>query len=226
MALNTYNDLIAGVQAWIEESGSEFVGNLDEIVGLAELRVVQDLDLAIFRRTATGVAMVVGTATVTKPTITPPDYLVAIKQVWITGGALTGPVVLTRKPAEVLIDYNSGAANGVPKYYADESETVLRFAPPPVATYSVVVRYLSRPNPLAVGNQSNWVSSNAWSLLFRAALVEAEKFIVADERVPTWEQDYQNTLIQTKRELYNMFGTQYDRLSAVPVPQIPRSRDQ
>jgi len=223
--LNTYNDLVSGIEVWLEEYGSNFTSSINNVIDLAERRLARDLDLAAFRRTNSATSMVIGTATITKPTIAAPDLLIAIKQIWLSGGALTGPVMLARKPAEVLIDYNSGAANGVPKYYADESDTVIRFAPPPVATYVVNIRYLSRPAALSTSNQTNWLSTYVYDLLFKAALTEAEKFIVADERVPVWESDYQTALAMVKRELYNQFGTQYDHLSAVPVPQAPRSRE-
>jgi hypothetical protein len=225
MALNTYTTLVAGIEAWLEEDGSEFTAAINDIIDLAEKRLARDLDLEIFRRTNSSVSMVVGAATITKPTISSPDLLIAIKQIWISGGALTGIRMLERRSENVVLDYNSGAANGVPKYYADESETVVRFAPPPGATYTVNIRYLSRPQPLSSSNETNWFSTYAYDILFKAALAEAEKFIVAEERAPVWEKDYLESLAMAKRELYNLYGTQYDRLSAVPVPQAPRSRE-
>jgi hypothetical protein len=217
MALNTYDDLVTGIEQWLEEDGSEFVGQIDEIINLAELRLVQDLDLAIFKRTDNTTQTVIGQPTLAKPSVAAPEVMIAIKQLWLSGVGLTTPRMLTRRSEAYVLDYNMGASNAIPTYYADLNETEILFGAPPLAVYTVNIRYLSRPEFLSDTNQSNWLSTNAWGILFKAALAEAEKFIVADERVPVWEP-------LVKREFYNLFGTQYDNLGAIAIPQAPRSK--
>lgn len=223
MALNTATDLQNGIQAWLEDDDAEFTGELDDVIDLAEKRLLRDLDLAIFRRVDSTAAMVVSNALVTKPTIVAPDLLIASKGIWLTGGALTRAEFLQQRSAEYILDYN-GAVDGVPKYWGEYSETQWIFGRTPDATYAVNVRYISRPDRLVPGgNETNWLSDNAYDILFKAALAEAEKFLKSDERAPIWENDYTLALPQVRRELYNQFGNQYDTLGAVPVPQAPRS---
>ncbi len=223
MPLNTFDDIEAGLQAWVEDDDAEFTGSIPDIIDLAEKRVLRDIDLAIFRRTDTTLVMTATQALDTKPVIAPPDLLIATKGIYLTGGALTGSTFLENRSNEYVLDYNNGVADGTPRYFGEVSETQWIWGPPPDATYTVNVRFLSRPDRLTAANQTNWLSDNVYDFLFKAALAETEKFLIAEERVPLWEADYQMALPKVRRELYNQFGNQYDNLGAVPVPQAPRS---
>ena len=226
MALNTYNLLLAGIEAFLEDDDAELTASVPDIINLGEIRLIRDLDLAIFRRTNSAASFVIGTPTITKPTIAPPDLLVKAKSLWITGGTLTGPKFLLERSHEYLLDYNSGGSNGVPTYFAEVSETQWYVAPAPVAAYVCNVRYISRPAPLAAATQTNWLSTYASDMLFKASLAEAEKFLKADERSVVWEKDYTEALPLARRELYNGMQNQFDRLGATSIAQGPRSLSQ
>jgi hypothetical protein len=220
MALQTYNDLIQALQDWMEDDDAEFQGSLNDVVDLGEQRLARDLDLAIFRRTTT-TALVIGTATVTKPSVSP-EYLIATKALWLTGGALTTPVFLEVRD-QGYVTWATGTTNGVPLFWAEENETSWTLAPAPDATYTLNIRYLSRPTKLAPANQTNWFTDNAYDILFKACLAEAEKFLKSDERIEIWNNDYLQSMPQVRRELYQQFGNQYDRLGHTPMPMAPRS---
>ena len=222
MALNTYNDLLAGLQAWLEDDDAEFQGSIPDVIDLAEKRLLRDLDLALFRRVDSTATMSIGVASVTKPTIAAPDLFIASKGIWLTGGALTRPAFLQNRGGEYVRDFNGGS-NAVPRFWAEEDETTWLFGPTPDATYTVNVRYLSRPDRLATGNQTNWLSDNAYDILFKSALAEAEKFLKSDERAPIWEQDYIKTMPRVRAELYNQFGNQHDVLGRSATPDARRS---
>jgi len=223
MALNTYNDLLAGLQQWMEDDDVEFQASIPDIIDLGEKRLTRDLDLSLFRRTDSTTTMSIGVATVTKPTIAAPDLLVATKGVYLTGGALTGSKFISRRGHDYVVDYNEYAANGVPRYFAETDEGSWIFGSPPDATYTVNVRYLSRPPALTVANQTNWLSDNCYDILFKACLAEAEGFLKDDERSAKWEQDYGSNMPRIRAELYQQFGNQYDILGATPQPQLRRS---
>ncbi len=223
MPLNTFTDLSQGLQDWIEDDDNEFVASIEDVIDLGEKRLLRDIDLAIFRRLDNSATMSVGVATVTKPTITPPDLLIATKNIFLSGGALGGDTFLETRSQEYIRDYNAGGANGTPKYYGEVDEDNWIFGPLPDATYAVNVVFLSRPDPLTAGNQTNWLSDNIYDILFKACLAEAEGFVKSDDRIAIWNEQYIQALPAAKRELYNLYGNQYDHLSAVPVPQAPRS---
>lgn len=224
MALNTFTDLSQGLQNWMEDDDSvEFVGDIPDVIDLAEKRVLRDLDLAIFRRTDSTTTLVVGTAQVTKPTIASPDLLIATKSIYLTGGTLgTNSHFLQTRSHEYLHDFNSGG-NALPRFYGEVDESTWLIGSKPDETYTLNVIYQSRPDRLTLTNQTNWLSDNVYDFLFKAALAEAEKYLVADDRAPMWENDYMMMMPRVRIELYNQYGNQYDRLGAVPVPQQPRS---
>lgn len=223
MTINTYNGILAALQAFAEDDNTEFQTSIPDIIEMAERRVAKDLDLEIWHRSATA-AMTIGVATVTKPAPPAGELLVATKALWLSGGALTRPVWPERRAYDYCVMHGS-IANGVPKYYAESAEGTAGwfFSPSPDATYTVNIRYLGRPPALAPGNQSNWLSTNVPELLFKACLAESEKFLKADERSALWEKDYVEAMPATRRAIYNLYGSQYDRLAAVAVPQAPRS---
>lgn len=225
MALNNYTGLVAGLQSWTEDDDSEFIGVIDDVINLGELRLLRDLDLAIFRRVDSATTMTASQSTVTKPTIASPDLLIASKDIWLSGGGLASDAVrfVLNRDIGYCRWYANEAADALPKYYAELDETSWFFAVAPDQTYTVNVSYLSRPDPLAVGNENNWLSDNAYDILFKAALAEAEKFLISDERAPMWEQDYISHIDATKKELSGLYGNQYDRLGTVPQPTVPRS---
>ena len=223
MALNTATDLSNGLQAWLEDDDSEFTAEIDDMLDLGEKRLLRDLDLAIFRRTDSSLTMTASQGTDTKPTIAAPDLLVSTKAIWLTGGALTRAQFLEQRSFEYVTDYQSGT-DGVPRFFAEATETQWIWGPTPDATYTVNFRYISRPDRLEVSvNETNWLSDHAYDILFKACLAEAEKFLKAEDRAAIWEADYQMALPNVRQELYNQFGNQYDRLGAVPIPQAPRS---
>ncbi len=230
MALNTYADLIAGMQEWVEDDDTEFQNSINDIVNLAEIQLARDLDLALFRRTDSTTNLVVGTATVTKPTIASPDLLVATKGLYLTGGTgpLGGPVFLENRSAEYVLSHNYGAVtgappNGVPRYYSELDESQWVLSPAPDDTYVLNLRYLSRPQGLGPSNQTNWFADNCWDILFLLCLVKSEKFLKSDDRIAVWKTEYQENMPRIRAELYNQFGNQYDTLGATPTPQLRRS---
>lgn len=225
MALNTATDLSNGLQSWLEDDDAEFTGEIDDIIDLGEKRLLRDLDLAIFRRTDSSEVTIASTAVVNKPTIAAPDLLISAKSIYLTGAGLgTDARFLVTRSHEYLHDYNAGGTDGVPRFYGEVDETTWILGPKPDDVYTVNVIYLSRPARLEAGvNETNWLSDNAYDILFKAALAEAEKFLKSDERAPLWEQDYILSLARARKELYNQFGNQYDQLGATPAPQGPRS---
>ena len=50
----TYDELIAALEDWLEESSAEFVANQNKIVSMGESRLVTDLNFEIFDRVETG----------------------------------------------------------------------------------------------------------------------------------------------------------------------------
>ena len=146
MALNSYTDLVAGLQSWTEDDDAEFVGEIDNILNLGELRLVRDLDLAIFRRVDTTTTMTASQSAVTKPVIAPPEELIVSKDIWLSGGSLGASEVrfVLNRDIGYCRWYASGAVDALPVYYAELDEDSWFFAVAPDATYTVNPRLVGR----------------------------------------------------------------------------------
>jgi hypothetical protein len=223
--VNTYSTLIQAIQDWAEDDDAEFLARLPDIVDLGEKRLLRDLDLALFRRQATPIVLVPAVASVTKSTISAPNLRVATKGLWVTGTGLAGPTFLELRSHEYVTMYSAGVAAAVPRYYAEQDETTWIVSPAPALAYSLHERYLSRPTRLGAGNQTNWLSTHAYDILFKACLAEALAFLKADARKVAADVDYEGALPVVRRELHNLYGNRYDGVGAVPIPQAPRTQE-
>lgn len=223
MALNTYNDLLAQLQAWMEDDDAEFQAAIPDIIDLGEKRLLRDLDLTLFRGEDSSATMTIGAAQQTKPTIAAPDLLITTNVLYLSGGGLTGGVFLEQRDHSYVHMYNQYAVDGVPKYFGEVDETTWIFGPKPDAAYTMNVMFLSRPAQLSVSNQTNWLSDNAYDVLFKACLAEAEKFLKDDERSQLWDADYTRDMARVRAELYQQFQNQYDMLGATPQAVARRS---
>lgn len=221
MPYTTYDDLFAGIQAWMEDDDTELQASIPAIIALGETRLARDLDLELFRRTDSTTTLVVGTVVVPKPVIAPPDILIATKDIYLDSAGLARPTFLEQRSYQYVRSYST--AQAVPKFFAELSETEWLISPAPDNTYRLNARYISRPPGLSPTNASNWLSENTPDILLKACLAESEMFLKGDERIAIWKQEYAMLLPIVKRELYNLYGEQYDMLGAVPVPQGPRS---
>lgn len=183
----TLDDLKQAIQDWLEEPGDELEDALDEIIGIAELRLLRDLDLEIFDVTDTSITMVAGTSTITKP-----DGLIAVRSMSYTpvGGGALKP--LDQKTEEYCRTYAPNpSTQGTPRFFAELTDTTWLIAPTPDAAYPVVVRHMKRPDGLATDTAGTYLSRVYPDALLYACLLEAEKFLGADERQSPWIDSYE-----------------------------------
>jgi hypothetical protein len=172
----TYSGLVTLLQTYVEDTSTEFTNNVQGIINRAEERVIRDVDLGLFDETQTSTTNS-GQAYVSRPSSNDPG---SIKWIRINGA------LLKRRSYEYLVTYGG---SGAPIYY-HETDDYIYVAPTPDQTYSVEIRYLSRPTALSVSSPTNWLTSNAATALLNASLIEAEQFLIAPERVAEFEAAY------------------------------------
>jgi len=184
--ITDYNSLCATIADYLNRT--DLTDQIKTFVQLAEARISRDVRIRQMLATAT--IPIQSTNLVTQPT-----------------GCLD-VVNVTHKgyklffvPADLIARIEQkGPSSGTPWVYTLVGNAI-RVAPAESASASLVVTYFAKPTELtgAIPGQpppggspaeSNWFVSNAPDLLLYAALLEAEPFILNDERIKTWQEMY------------------------------------
>lgn len=208
MTITNYNTLLQAIRDEAEDDGQEFSTFLPTAVDLAEERLFRELDLGDLEVKASG--------TLSGATLTKPSRYGFTQYIYII---VDGVRSLLKKRRESYIqDYwPNPVLTGIPKYYADASETELVLAPTPNANYSYEIKFTQKPNKLSTTNATNYYVTNARDVLLAACMVEMCQFMKAWDQVPIWEQKY----VQL-RDTWNIQAMR-KRTDATEVPNSPEN---
>jgi hypothetical protein len=201
----TYNGLVSDLGTFCEDDSTEFTNSVQSFINRAEERTLQDLDITYFdesRTTSTATSI----GFITKPTGT-----IVVQSVYFTSAA----AYAQRRTFDYVNMLAVGSGRPICFYEDDDN---INFGPVPDAPYNVVVRVLSQPTPLSSDNQTNWLSANVAPLLLNAALVEAEKFLIAPERKEEFNQSYASLLTPARARWREVKGQNYEPVSPTPQP--------
>ena len=218
MSNKTYTELSDNLQSWMEDDDTEFVGAIDDLINLGEMRAWRDLDLSIF--TSEGTAPTAnGVETVTKPV--GDTELVVTQSIYYDNAGVR--VWLELRSTDFVRDHQVIGATAPPKYYSEQTETDWLLSPIPDDVYTLNARGVTRLTRLSVGNPTTWLSLHQDDLLFKACLAESEKFLKGDDRVEMWKADYTELLVIAKRETYELLNQRYN-LTPLEVPASPTNQ--
>ena len=204
------------IQTWEEDNNAEFTIALDNIIGLGELRLLRDLDLEIFDETATG------TFTIGSEDVLKPDNVIALRSFHYTD-ASGSEEFLTRKSYDYIrLYWRNPSETGVPLYYTEFNETQWKVSPTPAIGSTYTVRYNARPAGLSPTNQNTFLSDNVADLLFKACIIEAEKYLKEDPseggRVSRFDAEYSQGVLDAKREFIRMQRADYRPIAPTTSP--------
>lgn len=219
MSNKTYTELSDNLQSWMEDDDAEFVGSIDEVINLGEMRLWRDLDLSIFTSEGTA-ATAIGTETVTKPVT---DLELVVTQSIYYDTVANERIWLELRSTDFVRDHQVIGATAPPKYYAEQTETDWLLSPIPDAIYTLNARGVTRPTRLSVGNPTTWLSLHQDDMLFKACLAEAEGFLKADDRAPMWMEQYTAELPMAKRETYELLNQRYN-MTPLEAPAVPTNQ--
>lgn len=218
MSNMTYTQLVAKLQAFLEDDGTEFAASIDDIINLGEMRLWRDLDLSIWTSLST-VATAASTSTVTPPTTD--TELVAFQSIYYDNSGVRR--WLTLRSYDWIVDHQVIGATGFPLFYAQQNATTWVLSPIPTGIYTLNCRGITRPTRLSVGNPTTWLSLHMDDMLLKACLAESEKYLKGDDRIEVWKTDYTDNLPQAKRETYELMGQHYN-LTPLQVPGQPTTQ--
>ena len=185
----TYATLKTAITSEVEETGDEFDTFLDTIIALGETKVLKDLGLTIFNTVDTGAF------TQNSPFLTRDDDVVGVEAFHYIDGSGNRQELLPRSYS-FCVDYwpKYTTYTATPKYYCAYSDTQWMIVGVPSSALSYEMRQIIRPTGLASDNTTTWLGTNAGDVLLWACLLEAEAFLLADERLPVWKEKYDMAL--------------------------------
>lgn len=210
----TYTTLKAAVVAFTEDQGTEFASAFDQILPLAEDKLLKDLDLELFDVSATS------TFGISSPWVAKPSDMVALRSIHYTN-ADGDFVQLEPRSYEACKDYwpNSTDTTATPKYFSEWSDEEWLVAGTPNAAFVTTIRYVKRPASMTSGNPTTWLGTHTGDLLFYACLLISEQFLKADPRIAVWGQDYAARLATALRELKPQHRHSYMPMTGIPTKE-------
>lgn len=182
MALSTYSDLQTSVANWLHRS--DLTSVIPDLIAMAEERLTADI-VSRSMDTKTNLATVAGTATVALPT-----DMVEMRRLQIVSSYNTVLKYVT--PDQLSADYYTNQV-GLPLVFSIVGSNI-ELAPTPDAVYTLEITYKQRIPALSSTNTTNWLLTNWPSCYLYATLLQAQPYIMGDERLPVIESLYKEAV--------------------------------
>ncbi len=200
----TYSSLKTDIQTWAENTGTDFVAQLDTFINNTQQKLAREIDPVGFNKNVTS-SMVVGDRFVTLPSSIEPmalNYLNIIVN--------NERQFLEIKPVEFLQEYwPNVAVTGTPRYFANFDDSTVYVAPTPDTAYVMELGYQGRINPLSNTNTTNWYTENASDALLYGSLSEANLFTKNIEDYNIYKQKYVESVTAINNEARRRRRTDY-----------------
>mgnify|MGYP003679335447 FL=1 len=175
MAISNYSELQTAVANWLDRD--DLAARIPEFIALCEARFNRSLRIRAMETLDISVDTVGGTSTVALPT----GY-VQMRDISL----ITSPITqLQYVTPEIMNRLNAGSLTGKPETYTIIANNIL-FGPTPDSAYDISMLYYKTFDPLTALAPTNWVITNAPDVYLYGALLEAEPFLMNDQRVQLW----------------------------------------
>ena len=176
MAINTYSTLQTAVANWLDRN--DLTDRVPEFISLAEATFNRVLRLRAMETTVAD-----ATPSGSKEDALPSGYL-QMREIHL---ATTPVVSLAYITPEIMYRIRAGSTSGKPNSYTIVGDNIL-FGPTPDGAYDYSITYYKAFDALADNAPTNWLVLNAPDLYLYGTLLQAEPFLMNDERVPLWER--------------------------------------
>ena len=175
MAISNYSELQTAVANWLDRD--DLAARIPEFITLCEARFNRSLRIRAMETLDISVDTVGGTSTVALPT----GY-VQMRDINLITSPITQLQYLT---PEIMNRINAGSLTGKPETYTIIADNIL-FGPTPDAAYDISMLYYKTFDALSDAAPTNWVITNAPDVYLYGTLLEAEPFLMNDQRVQLW----------------------------------------
>ena len=200
-----YTQLSANIQAYTENTESNFVAEIPVFVQQAEQRIYNSVQFPSIRKNVTGV-----TTAGNKYLQCPLDFL-AVYSIAVVDGSLesgTYEYLLNKDVNFIRQAYPQANDTGLPRYYAlfgprsdNEDELTFILGPTPDTSYNVELHYYFYPESITVAaNGQTWLGDNFDSVLLYGSLVEAYTYMKGEtDMMALYNQKFMEALALAKR---------------------------
>ena len=175
MAISTFAELKTATANWLDRS--DLTDRIPEFIALAEARFNRILRIRDMETVSTAISTVAGTREYDLPT-----GFVQMKEFHLTTDPLTPLAYIT---PEMMTRIWAGSGQGKPEVFTIIADNV-RLGPNPDAVYTTSMLYYKTFTALSDSATTNDMLTNNPDVYLYGTLLEAEPFIMNDERVQLW----------------------------------------
>ena len=198
-----YTALSNAIQAYTENTETNFVANIPVFVKQAEQRIYNTVQFPSIRKNMTGVVSTTSTY------LSAPDDYLATYSLAVIDASGNYEYLLNKDVNFIRQAYPSASDTGLPRYYALFGPTVsgstitteLTFilGPKPDANYTVELHYYYYPQSIVTAS-TTWLGDNFDSVLLYGSLVEAYTYMKGEQDMMTlYNQKFMEALALAKR---------------------------
>jgi hypothetical protein len=196
-----YTQLSANIQAYTENTETNFVAEIPVFVQQAEQRIYNSMQFPSIRKNVTGLV------NSTTPYLACPSDFLAVYSLAAVDATGAYEYLLNKDVNFIRQAYpNPNTDKGIPKYYAlfgpqssSVNELTFIVGPTPDANYTVELHYYYYP-PSITTNQTSWLGDNFDSVLLYGSLVEAYTYMKGEpDMMALYNQKFMEALALAKR---------------------------
>jgi hypothetical protein len=196
-----YTQLSNAIQAYTENTETDFVANIPVFVTQAEERIFNSVQFPSLRSNVTGV-----TTPNNKYLQCPTDFL-AVYSLAIINASGEYEYLLNKDVNFIRQAYPQPTDTGIPRYYAlfgprsdNAAELTFILGPTPDAGYSAELHYFFYPPSITVSPYTSWLGDNFDTVLLYGSLVEAYLYMKGEaDLMAMYNQKYLEALTLAKR---------------------------
>jgi len=184
----TYDSLVLNIQQYMERDDADFVAQIPNLIALAESSIAAELKTYLQ-------LIVVETSLATNQTVLnkPSRWRKTVSM------KVNGKPILLRSQ-DYVAQYLSESSNGQPAYYSEYDFNNWNFAPAPDKSYPVEIIYYAEVQPLDASNQQNLWTAIAPQAMLYGALLQAQGYLKALDKLPVWKGYYTDAISALKNE--------------------------
>ena len=175
MAIGTFAQLKTATANWLDRS--DLTDRIPEFITLAEARFNRVLRIRDMETVSTAISTVAGTREYSLPT-----RFVQMKEFHLTTDPLTPLAYIT---PEMMTRMQAGSTKSKPQVFTVIADNV-RLGPNPDAVYTTSMLYYQAFAALSDSATTNDMLTNNPDVYLYGTLLEAEPFIMNDQRVGLW----------------------------------------